>query len=105
MDRGIGAGTGDELCNSLSGEVDGAWVEAFNAHIYRSAVDRIRREFDDETWRVFERVWEQGQRPKDVARSLQRDPQWVYQAKFKVVQRLKEEIVRLSDDVAIFSRE
>lgn len=102
--RAIGAGAGDELCNDISGEVDGAWVEAFNAHVYRTALDAIRREFDDETWNVFQQTWEAGRPPGEVARQMQRDPQWVYQAKFRVVRRLKDEIERLSADVAIFGR-
>jgi RNA polymerase sigma-70 factor (ECF subfamily) len=102
--QGIGAGAGDDLCGEVSGEVDPEWVEEFNASVYRLAIDRIRSEFDDATWEVFTQVWEASQSPKDVAARLRREPSWVYQAKFKVMQRLKEEIVLLSNDAAIFCR-
>jgi RNA polymerase sigma-70 factor (ECF subfamily) len=100
--QGLGAGAGDDPCSALSGKVDAEWIEEFNAQVYRTAVGRIRVEFDNETWRVFEQVWESGQSPKDVASLLKREPSWVYQAKFRVVQRLKEEIILLSNDLAVF---
>ena len=102
---GLGGGAGDLLCNSQCGEVDAAWIETFNGHIYQAAADRIRDEFDGDTWCVFQQVWESGDQPKEVALRLQRKPEWVYQAKYRVVQRLREEILRLSDDIAICNRE
>jgi RNA polymerase sigma-70 factor (ECF subfamily) len=101
--RGVGA-PNEPSAAGLDGAVDAAWEDLFNAHVYQAARARVRVEFDFDTWLVFEKVWEQSVDPCDVARELKRKSQWIYQAKFKVVQRLVQEIDRLCDDMAIFSR-
>lgn len=102
---GIGNGFGDALADEMAFEVDGEWIEAFQAHVYAYARERVRAEFDADTWRVFEQVWEQGERPAEVARQMGRKPDWIYQAKFKVLQRVKQEVMRLSDDGIAFHRQ
>lgn len=90
--------------DQLAREVDGEWVEAFNAHIYRCARDATRLEFDEGTWRAFELVWELGVEPREAAIQLGRAADWVYQAKFRVLHRVKQEVMRLCSDTAIFGR-
>jgi RNA polymerase sigma factor (sigma-70 family) len=89
-----------EQCQQPLGEV---WVEAFNAHVYRTAVNRVRLHFDQETWQVFEATFVENHPPEQVATELQRTVGWVYQAKSKVVRRLKEEILYLAEDSAFFN--
>ena len=103
--QGMGAaGENGQLADSFEGAVEGAWIEAFNAHIYACALVRIRPEFDEESWHAFERVWGGQERPSEVAQALQKQVAWIYQVKHKIVGRLKEEIQRLSADVALFNR-
>jgi RNA polymerase sigma-70 factor (ECF subfamily) len=94
----------DSVSDIFEGEAEGAWIEAFNAHIYASALEGVRPEFDAEAWRAFRRVWDGDERPGDVARDMQKEPQWIYQVKHQIVARLKEEIERLTCDVAIYNR-
>jgi RNA polymerase sigma-70 factor, ECF subfamily len=101
---GLGGGAGDALSSQIAYEVDGTWIEEFNAHVYRCAREQIRSEFDALTWQVFEEVWEQGQCPAAVARRLQRRADWIYQAKFKVLQRMKQEVERLGADGLLMAR-
>jgi RNA polymerase sigma factor (sigma-70 family) len=78
--------------------LDEAWVEAFNAYVYREAVRRLRLDFSDETWRAFDATFAEDRPPQEVADELERSVGWVYQAKSQVVRRLKAEIVYLAED-------
>lgn len=84
----------------LEGEqaLDEVWVEAFNAHIYREAIQRLRLQFSAETWRAFEATFSEDRPPHEVAQELQRPVGWVYQAKSRVVRQLREEILYLAED-------
>ena len=98
--RGFGDGQGDELCNRVESDLDGAWIDAFTARVYRCACDEVRPEFDGETWLAFERVWERGESPQAVATSLCRKVDWVYQAKYAVLSRVKKAVAHLCDDAS-----
>jgi len=89
-----------EECQQPLGEV---WVEAFNAHVYRTAVERLRLHFDAETWQAFEATFVENCSPDKVAAKLNRTVGWVYQAKSKVVRKLKEEILFLAEDSAFLN--
>jgi hypothetical protein len=94
----------DQLCDAFGKEAEGVWSETFNAHIYSCAASRIRLEFDVDTWCVFERVWEHGESPSEAAQALGRPTSFAYQAKHKVVQRLKREIELLTHDAAFLHK-
>jgi RNA polymerase sigma-70 factor (ECF subfamily) len=102
--RGAGGGIGDDLCNLVESDLDGAWTDAFTARVYRCACDEVRGEVDGDTWRVFERVWEQGESPQFVADSLNRKPDWVYRAKYTVLSRVKQVVAQLCDDASAIHR-
>lgn len=82
---------------------DPRWDEEFNQHICATALSTIQSEFDEQTWSAFELVWKHEQRPADVAAQLQRPTAWVYKAKFRVLERLKKEVLYLAED-ALFIR-
>ena len=71
------------------------------ATIYRMAKFRVRGEFDTVVWNAFTAVWRDNRSPRDVARAMGKDTAWVYKAKFRVLQRLKQEVNRLCDDLPI----
>jgi len=103
----VGPGNGKTLqpssieeCQQPLGE---AWIEAFNAHVYRTALERIRLDFDEETWRAFDATFSENRAPRDVAADLKRTAGWVYQAKSKVVRRLKKEVLYLAEDSAFLN--
>jgi RNA polymerase sigma-70 factor (ECF subfamily) len=102
--KGPPVGDRATMLEAFEGEAEGSWMETLNAHVYARALERVRGEFDPESWRVFQRVFEGDERPGEVARDAGRDPQWVYQVKHKIVERLRQEVERLTDDLAIFHR-
>lgn len=94
----------DFIAGPFEGEVEGVWIDTFNAHVYDRALNSVREKTEPDEWNAFERIWTGDEQPGEIARELQRDPQWIYQVKFRLVSRLKEEVERLSADVAIFHR-
>lgn len=82
---------------------DSEWRDAFNSHVFRTACDRVRGEFDATTWRAFEAVWLEHSSPRQVAETLKKPPHWVYQAKYLVLKRLKQEVQFLAEDVGILN--
>jgi hypothetical protein len=81
--------------------VDEDWIEAFNAHIYQLAIQRLRLHFDETTWSAFEATFTEGRSPEEVAVALQRTVGWVYQAKSKIIRQLKQEILYLAEDTVL----
>jgi RNA polymerase sigma factor (sigma-70 family) len=102
--KGGGDGVGSSLAEQESGEVDSAWLEEFNAHIFAVAIDRVKPEFDELTWRAFDLTWLGDAKPQTVADQLGKAPAWVYKARFKILQRLRGEIEFLTSDAAVFHR-
>jgi RNA polymerase sigma-70 factor (ECF subfamily) len=80
---------------------DTAWTEAFNHHIYQTALARIRPHFAEQTWRAFELVWCDNLAPLEVAHQLSLPIDHVYVAKHRVKERLREEIEHLAEDSAL----
>jgi RNA polymerase sigma factor (sigma-70 family) len=85
-------------------EQDTEWTEAFDVHVFQKALSRIRGEFNENTWRAFERAWIDDVPSADVAAELDRPIGWVYKAKSKVVNRLEEEVRLLSEDSILHGR-
>lgn len=102
--RGVGEGRGEAILETFDGEAAAIWTETVNAHIYARAVERVRQDTDAEVWQAFHRVWENEERPGDVAREMGKAPQWVYQCKHRVIRRLKQEIERMADDTPVLNR-
>jgi RNA polymerase sigma-70 factor (ECF subfamily) len=82
-----------------SGKIDPAWADEFNAHLLQIALDRIRHEFEDTNWRAFEMVWLHDRSGAEVSEALGMTPSAIYVTKWRVLKRLREEILMLADDV------
>ena len=102
--RGLG-GDDDVLLISAQGECDPAWVEQFNTLVLEAALDRARPYFDALTWRAFELTWLANQPARDAAHELDKPVPWIYKARFKVLEQLKEQVMFLTADIAFFARE
>ncbi len=102
--KGGGDGVGNHLAEQASGEVDSAWLEEFNAHIFASALDRVKPEFDDLTWQAFDLTWLNDAETQVAAKQIGKDAAWIYKARFKILQRLKNEIEFLTSDAAVFHK-
>ncbi len=87
--------TGDPL--------DAAWCEAFYAGLYDAAVQRVRPEFDPTTWQAFVLTWEQHVPAAEVAQTLGRNLNWVYKAKFRVIQSVQAVVAQLADDEPVLN--
>lgn len=102
---GQATGGGADLPAPSTPENDAVWIAEFNSHVFHTALETIRPEFSDEIWQVFEAVWIQDRPSREVAQEMNRKPEWVYRAKYNVLQRLKAEVQYLTADIAAFSKE
>jgi RNA polymerase sigma-70 factor (ECF subfamily) len=89
-----GGTTAQELMNQVpedrrSDSESGAEEEA--GDLYRRALELIRSEFEERTWRAFLMVTVEGRLPADAAAALGTTPGAVYIAKSRVLKRLREE--------------
>jgi RNA polymerase sigma-70 factor (ECF subfamily) len=102
-DRSVnGAGgrdSGDALAVAVAPEADSEWTAAFNAHVLRAALERIRPHFEPATWRAFELEWLENRPAAEVARTLDLPVTAVYVAKSRVLKRLRDEVLLLAEDV------
>ncbi|MFO0907369.1 MAG: sigma-70 family RNA polymerase sigma factor [Isosphaeraceae bacterium] len=92
----------DALIQALpdAGE-DPDWLALYHAEILRVALERIRPDFEATTWRMFEEVWRHDRPAAEVARELDRPIHAVYVAKSRVLQRLRDEVEALADDLTV----
>jgi RNA polymerase sigma-70 factor (ECF subfamily) len=91
-----GAGAMHEV---LSGDSDPAWVDDFNAHLLEVALERIKADFEPKNWRAFEMVWIENKPVMEAAETVGMTPSSIYVSKWRVLKRLREEILLLADDV------
>jgi RNA polymerase sigma-70 factor (ECF subfamily) len=66
-------------------------AEGEASDLYRRALELIRSEFEERTWRAFLMVTMEGRLPADVAAALGTTPGAVYIAKSRVLKRLRDE--------------
>lgn len=66
-------------------------------HLFRQALDLIKADFQERTWRAFWRVIVEGQSPQVVAQELNMSPGAVRVAKCRVLHRLRLELGDLHD--------
>ena len=82
----------------LPDDDDGADLSEGDAEVtalYRRALDQVRCQFEERTWRAFWKVAIEDRSPADVATELGLSPNGVRQAKSRVLRRLKEELGEL----------
>jgi RNA polymerase sigma-70 factor (ECF subfamily) len=61
-------------------------------HLFRQALERIKAEFQEKTWRAFWCVVVEGRAPQEVAQELNLSPGAVRVAKCRVLHRLRLEL-------------
>jgi RNA polymerase sigma-70 factor (ECF subfamily) len=84
------------------GDPGSDWASEFNNHVLRAGLDRIRPHFEPVTWRLFERVWLQGQKASECAAAEGVPIDAVYVAKSRVLKRLREEVTALAEDLPLY---
>jgi RNA polymerase sigma-70 factor (ECF subfamily) len=92
--RAAGGTTAQEVMNQVAEAAapeSETEPEARSGDLYRRALELIRSEFEERTWRAFLMVTVEGRLPADVAGELGTTPGAVYIAKSRVLKRLREE--------------
>lgn len=79
---------------------DTDWAAEFSAHVLALALERVRPDFADATWRAFEGVWVARRPAPDVANELGVTVDKVYVAKSRVLKRLWPAVRELAEDAA-----
>lgn len=87
-----GAPRGESAETPMAGEpaIEQAWDQIWEHFLLDRALMRARRQFSPETYTAFERVALQDQSPHDVATALGIPVKAVYNAKHRVLQRIRE---------------
>jgi RNA polymerase sigma-70 factor (ECF subfamily) len=102
--QAVGAGGSDvqERLNDQpatdAGDGASAWDQEHQQGVMRWAMDRVRGEFQDNTWKAFWQTAVEGKSPKEVAGNLAMSAGAVYVAKSRVLARLKTEVQQWQDD-------
>jgi RNA polymerase sigma-70 factor (ECF subfamily) len=65
------------------------WDREHDRHVVKVLLERIRPEFDDRTWGIFERLVFEEASAGDVARDLGTSPNAIYITKARVLKRLR----------------
>ena len=83
-------GEAEELTQQVEDpESDALWNEGFEARVLEVAMQRARPDFEETTWRIFERYWVDGRSAPEVSRELGVAIESVYVAKSPVLKRLR----------------
>jgi RNA polymerase sigma-70 factor (ECF subfamily) len=92
--RAAGGTAAQEVMNQVAepaGPESEAGAEPHPGDLYLRALELIRSEFEERTWKAFLMVTVEGRMPAEVAAELGTTPGAVYIAKCRVLKRLREE--------------
>ncbi len=70
------------------------------SRLYSVALLHTEKRCSPTDWRVFRRMWVQGDDPRKIADREGHTTAWVYRAKFRAIEVLRQEVAQLSDDSA-----
>jgi RNA polymerase sigma factor (sigma-70 family) len=92
--QGSGDTTTNRLLDAHPGGNDGtdAWELEYQRRLAALAMDRIKKEFQEKSWRAFWLTAVEGLGAADVAKQVGISPGAVYVAKSRVLARLKEKV-------------
>jgi RNA polymerase sigma-70 factor (ECF subfamily) len=96
--QGSGDTAATDLLEQRTAPEEEQWEADYQRQLLARAVERIRSEFQEKTWRAFRQTAVEGQSGKEVAANLGTSVAAVYLAKGRVLARLKEEIEQVRDD-------
>ena len=87
-----------EFAGNFQDQNANIWHSHFEEYIYCEALKRSRKYFEESTWKAFDLVWCGNRQPTDVAETMNRTLEFVYQAKSRVLKRVAMEVDRLAED-------
>jgi RNA polymerase sigma-70 factor (ECF subfamily) len=82
----------------ISATSDGTWNDVWLEHVVQAALAKVRSRLASQTWNAFRMVWLDHRDPNVVAQELGRDIAWVYLAKSRGLNLLREEVTFLADE-------
>jgi RNA polymerase sigma-70 factor (ECF subfamily) len=101
--QGAGGSTAYQLLQEIPEQEPESYVAESSAEgsgdVLRRALDLIRGDFEPHTWQAFWLAAVEGQPARAIAERLQMSLDAVYQAKARVLRRLREELAGLQDGV------
>jgi RNA polymerase sigma-70 factor (ECF subfamily) len=77
---------------------DGDWDQEYERRLSALAMEQVRQEFQEATWRAFWMTAVEAVSARDAGKALGLSPGAVYVAKSRVLARLKEEVRRLQEE-------
>ena len=86
----------DQLANAP--DSDSHWTELFMQQVFKAASEQVQQTVEDKTWQCFQKTWFENQPAADVAKTLDLPIHAVYVNKSRVLKRLENEFLMLSDD-------
>jgi RNA polymerase sigma-70 factor (ECF subfamily) len=95
---GTGGTAAQELLQQLPAPEEDVWEQEYQRRLFAWAIERIRGEFQETTWRAFWQTAVDGKCGKEVASALGITVAAVYLAKSRVLARLKEEIEQVREE-------
>lgn len=81
------------------GEFESEWNEQFQQHLFATALERCKPQFNQQTWAIFEMSWLHNLPNEQVAESLGVRVEAIYLARSRVLKRLRFEVSNLADEV------
>ncbi len=88
----------DAAIDNLSASTEGSWNDVWLVHLVHAALAKVQQRLASLTWNAFRAVWLDDTDPQTVARELGRDIAWVYLAKSRGLNLLREEVSFLADE-------
>ncbi len=89
----------DLILNGKCSDPDADWISVFSEHIFRTACNRVRKDFADKTWECFDASWIKNENAVEIAERLEIPVHSVYVNKSRVLKRLESEVKALTEDV------
>lgn len=75
--------------------IEDQWESEWKKRIFEAAVEKVKHDSSEQTFKVFESCVLNGEKPKDVAKKLKMSVNSVYFAKHRVMVKLKQIVERL----------
>src|SRR6185369_4179365 len=98
-ERGSGDSATHRLLNEQPAlEESGRWERDYQRRLFALAVEQVRGEFEETTWRAFWLLAVEGKSGDETARAVGLSVGAVYVAKSRVLARLKKQIQQLEAD-------
>ena len=92
----IGGSSAQIDLNEIVQRIPEAWDDQQSDHdsnaLYKQALDLLQSEFEQATWNAFLEVTVHGRKPADVAKDLGMTVGAVYNARYKVMRRLRNDL-------------